>query len=163
ARGAGTREEMEQAEATRKKCDAQIEADKAQLAQAEADYETGILAAQASVGTARQAVRNAEIELGYCRMAAPVDGKITRGNYHVGNLVGDGRASLLATIVTMDPIYAYATVSEYDLPRFLGKSGESASLDMEMALAGESGFPHRGRVDYQDPGLDPGTGTIQVR
>jgi membrane fusion protein (multidrug efflux system) len=34
---------------------------------------------------------------------------------------------------------------------------------MEMALAGESGFPHRGRLDYQDPGLDPGTGTVQVR
>jgi membrane fusion protein (multidrug efflux system) len=169
ARGAGTREEMDQVVATRKKNEAQVEADKAHLEQAEADYKTGILAADASVGTARQAVRNAEIELGYCRMVAPIDGKISRVNYHVGNLVGDGQASLLATIVSTDPIYALTTVSEYDLPRFRrgsggpGSAADGPSAPMEMALAGESGFPHRGRLDYQDPGLDPGTGTVQVR
>src|SRR5207237_1452298 len=78
-------------------------------------------------------------------------------------------ASLLATIVSTDPIYAYTTVSEYDLPRFRRESGgprsasDGPSAPMEMALAGERGFPHRGRLDYQDPRLDPGTGTVQVR
>jgi RND family efflux transporter MFP subunit len=164
-RGAGTQEEMDQAEATRKKNEAQVDADKAHLDQAEADYKTGILGAEASVGTARQAVRNFEIELSYCRMVSPVDGKIARANYHVGNLVGDGQASVLATIVTTDPIYAYTTVSEHDLLRFRRDSGgdSGTSAPMEMALAGETGFPHQGRIDYQDPGLDPGTGTAQVR
>src|SRR5262249_39602046 len=82
-RGAGTREEMDQVEATRRKSAAQVEADKAQLDQAKVDYETAILAAEAVVGTARQAVRNAEIELSYCRMYSPIDGRISRVNYHV--------------------------------------------------------------------------------
>lgn len=176
ARGAGTAEELDQAEAARKKAAAQVDADRAQLEQARADYETNILSAEAGVAAALTAVRNAEIELGYCRMHAPTDGRISRVNYHVGNLVGDGQASLLATILKTDPVYAYTNVSEYDLLRFRRAYGggggdggsersrtDAPSAPMEMALAGESGFPHRGRLDYQDPGLDPGTGTVQVR
>jgi membrane fusion protein (multidrug efflux system) len=170
ARGAGTAEERDQAVAARKKAEAQVESDRANLEQARADYETDILSATAGVAAARTAVRNAEIELGYCRMHSPIDGRISRVNYHVGNLVGDGQASLLATIVKTDPVYAYTNVSEYDLLRFRRESGsgsgtgvEAPSAPVEMALAGETGFPHKGRIDYQDPGLDPGTGTVQVR
>lgn len=169
SRGAGSPEELDQAEANRKKAEAQVEADRAQAEQARADYQTNILSAEAGVGAARTAVRNAEIELSYCRMHSPIDGRISRVNYHVGNLVGDGQASLLATIVKTDPVYAYTNVSEYDLLRFRreaagGGAGLNAlSAPVEMALAGETGFPHHGRLDYQDPGLDPGTGTVQVR
>jgi len=163
-RGAGTREEMDQTEAARKKAEAQVESDIAALEQAEADYETGILAATAAVATARQAVRNAEIELGYCRMHAPIDGRISRINHHVGNLVGDGQATLLTTIVSTDPIHAYSTINEYDLLRFRRETGgEGLSAPIEMALAGEEGFPHKGTIDYQDPTLDTDTGTVQVR
>ena len=163
-RGAGTREEMDQTEAARKKAEAQVEADIAALEQAEADYETGILAATAAVAPARQAVRNAEIELGYCRMHAPIDGRISRANYQVGNLVGDGQATLLTTIVTTAPVYVYSTINEYDLLRFRRETG-GGRLDapMEMALAGEEGFPHKGTIDYQDPMLDTDTGTVQIR
>jgi membrane fusion protein (multidrug efflux system) len=176
ARGAGTAEELDQAVAARKKAGAQVDADRAMLEQARADYQTNILAAEARVAATRTAVRNAEIELGYCRMHAPTDGRISRVNYHVGNLVGDGQASLLATIVKTDPVYAYTNISEYDLLRLRRESGVGEQTgaaaaagaptpppEMEMALAGDSGFPHRGRLDYQDPGLDPGTGTVQVR
>ena len=116
------------------------------------------------------AVRNGEIELGYCRMHAPIDGRISRLNYHVGNLVGDGLSSLLATIVKIDPIYALINVSESDLLRykaFAGKSGHAEenemSMLMELGLANEQGYPHRGHVDYQEPAADPGTGTIRMR
>jgi RND family efflux transporter MFP subunit len=168
SRGAGTAEERDQTEAGRKKAEAQVDADRANLEQSLADYQTNILSAKAGVAAARTGVRNAEIELGYCRMHAPIDGRISRVNYHVGNLVGDGQSSLLATIVKTDPVYAYMTVSEYDLLRFRREAGAHAGPDdpsapIEMALAGESGFPHRGRLDYQDPGLDPGTGTVQAR
>jgi RND family efflux transporter MFP subunit len=171
SRGAGTREEMDQAEATRKKTEAQVEADRANLEQAEADYETNILAAEASGASARTAVRNAEIELGYCRMFSPIDGRISRVYYHEGNLVGDGQASLLATIVTVDPIYAYTNLSEGDLIRFRGETGGEEGrpgtggpqTPMELGMGGEEGYPHRGKIDYRDPGLDAGTGTIQVR
>lgn len=169
-RGAGTPEERDQAEAARKKAEAQVEADRANLEQALADYETNILSAAAGVGAARTAVRNAEIELSYCRMYSPIDGRISRVNYHVGNLVGDMQASLLATVVKTDPVYAYTTVGEFDLLRFRRETGagtetgtDAPAVPMEMALVGEEGFPHHGRLDYQDPGIDPGTGTVQVR
>jgi membrane fusion protein (multidrug efflux system) len=169
-RGVGTREEMDQAEAARKKNAAQVEATRAQLNQMEADYETNILSAEAVVGSSRMAVRNAEIELGYCRMSAPIDGRISRINYHVGNLVGDGQASLLATIVKIDPIYAYTSVSERDLLRYrslVGDPGRSGpgepAMPMELGLADERGYPHVGQADYQDPAADPGTGTVKLR
>jgi RND family efflux transporter MFP subunit len=170
ARGAGTREEMDQAEASRKKNEAQVEATRASLDQAEADYLTNILGAEANVASARTAVRNTEIELSYCRMYAPIDGRISRVNLHVGNLVGDGQSSLLATIVKIDSIYAYVNVSEYDLLRYRSYSETTGgpvagpeSMPMELGLANERGYPHRGQGDYQDPGVDPGTGTIRVR
>jgi multidrug efflux pump subunit AcrA (membrane-fusion protein) len=170
-RNAGTREEMDRTEASRKKNESQVAATQASLDQAEADYETNILGAKANAAAARTAVRNAEIELGYCRMYSPIDGRISRINLHEGNLVGDGMSSLLATVVKIDPIYAYVNLSEYDLLRFRGVSaspgkpaGESASMPMEMGLANEvDHYPHRGFADYQDPGVDPGTGTIRVR
>jgi membrane fusion protein (multidrug efflux system) len=170
ARNVGAREELDQAEATRKKNEAQVEATRARLNQMEADYEADILAAEAVAGSARMAVRNAEIELGYCRMYAPMDGRISRINYHVGNLVGDGQSSLLATVVQIDPIYAYTSVSEVDLIRYRHLIGEASrsgqgepAMPMELGLAGERGHPHRGRADYQDPAADPGTGTVKLR
>ena len=115
-------------------------------------------------------IRNAEIELGYCRMDAPIDGRISRINLHVGNLVGDGQSSLLATIVKIDPIHAYANISESDLLRYRGLVGPTggpgasvAAMPMELGLADERGYPHRGQADYQEPAADPGTGTIRVR
>lgn len=170
SRNAGTREEMDRFEAQRRKTEAQVESSKASMDQAAADYETGILSAEANAATARAALRNADIELGYCRMTSPIDGRISRVNFHVGNLVGDGSSSLLATIVKLDPIYAYINVSEYDLLRYRDEAGSPGrpeegkeGMPMELALANEVGYPHHGRADYQDPGLDPSTGTIRVR
>jgi RND family efflux transporter MFP subunit len=170
SRHASTQEEIDQAEASRKKSEAQVEASRAHLEQAVADYETNIISAAATVGTMRTTVKNAQIELGYCRMFAPIDGRITRVNIHEGNLVGDAQSSLLATIVKLDPIYAYINVNELDLPRFRkhggdpGRpSGAEGSVRMELALADETGYPHIGYADYQDPSLDSGTGTLRVR
>ncbi len=117
-RQAGSREEFDRAEANRKKSEAQIAADRARVDQTKADYETGILAAQAKVDSARSAVRSAEIDLGYCRMYSPIDGRISRALVHVGNLVGDMQDTVLATIVKTDPIYAFMSVSEADLLQF---------------------------------------------
>ena len=116
------------------------------------------------------AVRNAEIELSYCRMSALVSGRISRLNYHVGNLVGDGQSSLLATIVKIDPIYAFINVSEADLLHYAALSGKSghaeeneSTMPMELGLAKERGYPHQGHVDYHDPAADSGTGTVRMR
>jgi membrane fusion protein (multidrug efflux system) len=159
-----TQDEFERAEALRKQAAAQVESSKASLMQAEADFETNILAARASAAAARTAMRNAEIELSYCRMTAPISGRITEINFDVGNLVGDGQASLLATIVQIDPIHVYMTLSESDFLKYQQGAGRQAGAGtVEMSLAGDAEYPHRGTIDYHDPAIDSGTGTIRIR
>ncbi len=169
-RQAGSREEFDRAEANRKKSEAQIEADRARVEQAKADYETNILSAQAKVDSARSAVRSAAIDLGYCRMYSPIDGRISRALVDVGNLVGDAQNTVLATIVKTNLIYAYMSISEADLLLFkkMVREGKRAdyrteAMPLELGMGDERGFPHQGRVDYADPGIDPGTGTIRSR
>ncbi len=171
-RNAGTREALDQAEATRRKAEAQVEADQASLDQATADYQTNILSAKANVEAARSDVRNAEINLGYCRIVAPFDGWISRRLFDVGNLVGDGQATVLATIYKDDPIYAYVSVSESDLLRFrqMAREGKREELreggrrsPSTSAWPTRSGFPHAGMLDYSDPSVDPLSGTVQAR
>lgn len=160
-----TQDEFERAEALRKQATAQVESSKAAVQQAEADFNTNILAARASAAAARTVMRNAEIELGYCRMPAPISGRITESHVDVGNLVGDGQASLLATIVQIDPIHVYMTLSESDYLKYQhGASAQAAGVGtVEMGLASDDGYPHRGQIDYHDPAIDPGTGTIRLR
>jgi RND family efflux transporter MFP subunit len=170
ARNAGSREDVDKAEATRKKAEAQVSADKANLEQAKTDYQTNILAARAIVDSARSEVRNAEIDLGYCRVHAPTDGRISRKLVDVGNLVGDGEATVMATIVKDDPIYAYMSVSEADVLGFREQVRKGERLDyrkepvrLDLGMVNEAGFPHEGRLDYVDPAIDPATGTLQAR
>ena len=109
-RNAGSREELDKAEADRKKCEAQVEADRASLSQAQVRLRRRRSpSAAAQVEAARAAVRDAELNLGYCRMYAPIDGRIGEAKVKVGNLVGPesaggGTFSELATIQQLDPM-----------------------------------------------------------
>ena len=170
SRKAASREDLEKAEATRKKTAAQVEADLANLKQLEADYEINILSARAGIKAAMTAVRTAELDLGYCRVTAPIEGRISKAEVDAGNFVGDGQATLLASIHKLNPIYAYMYVSEDDILRArksiaaMGPGDRPRTpIKLEMGLASEEGYPHPGRADYTDPGVDPGTGTIRTR
>jgi membrane fusion protein (multidrug efflux system) len=171
ARNAGTQEALDQSEANLRKAEAQVDSDKANLDQANADYEVNILSAKARVNAAGSDVRDAEINLGYCRIVAPFEGRISRRAYDVGNLVGDGQATVLATILRDDPIYSYVTCSENDVLRFRKMAREGTHKDFEkgdeipldLGLANEEGFPHRGKLNYADPSVDPASGTILAR
>lgn len=171
ARQISTEAEMDQASATLKSRDAELESAKAHLDQAVATYDTTILTCQAQVESASIAVRNAQLDLSYCRMTAPIDGRISRVNFDIGNLVGDGQSSVLATIVKMDPIYAYATISEADVLRTpaLAQFGTAVNgtavepVPVELGLNSQEGFPTAGVINYSDPMLDSGTGTLRMR
>ncbi|WP_422931622.1 efflux RND transporter periplasmic adaptor subunit [Singulisphaera sp. PoT] len=171
SRNAGSREDLEKSEATRKKNEAQVEADRANLEQAVADYEINILAARSSLRAAKAAVRNAEIDLGYCRIASPIDGRINRREFDVGNFVGDGQATVLATIVKTNPIYTYINISEDDLLKIQAKIAQGklnpkkseGSIPMEMGLGNDLGYPNTGHLDYADPSVDTSTGTVRLR
>lgn len=127
-------------------------------------------AAQAAVAAAQAAVTEAELKLGYTQVTAPISGRIGRNLVDVGNLVGDGQATLLATIAKYDPMYAYFNLNERDLLRLMSKNEELGEVEgkeqdvvLQLALANETGFPHEGRLDFADLGVDPATGTILLR
>jgi len=132
--------------------------------------QAGLGVARAEVEAAKAALQTAELDLGYTRVTAPIAGRITRRQVDVGNLVGDGEATLLATIVEDHQVYAYFTVSETDLLRFrsLAASGarpdyRDGTIPIDLGLADERGYPHTGRLEYMDPAVDPATGTVVVR
>ena len=180
-----SQEELDRAVANRKKNAAQVASTKANLTQIGADYDTNISAAEASVSAAKTAVREAEIDLGYCRITSPLTGRIGRIDQDVGNLVGDGQASLLATVVKYDPIHVYTTINVDDFLKYRSVATGSGALagtgaatptnatpakndaerqvSVELALSNESGYLHHGQIDYHDPVVDKGTGTIELR
>jgi len=164
-----TEAELEQVSATLESLAAELESAQAHWDQVVATYDTNILTCEAHVESAGIAVRNATLDLSYCRMKAPIAGRISRVNFDIGNLVGDGEASVLATIVKMAPIYAYATVSEADVLRtpalrqFSNSSAEENPIPVELGLASQVGFPISGTLNYSDPSLDSETGTLRTR
>jgi multidrug efflux system membrane fusion protein len=102
---------------------------------------------------------------------SPIDGQIGRAYYTVGNLVSQDQ-TLLTTIVSTDPMYAYFDMDERTLLRIRtainqGKiqpaDGSGNELPVLMGLEGEDGFPHRGAVDFVNNVVNPSTGTIAVR
>jgi RND family efflux transporter MFP subunit len=127
-------------------------------------------AAAAAVGEAIANAELARIDLAYTRVLAPFDGRIGRHLIDVGNLVGTPDTVTLATIDQVDPLYVYSTVSEHDallirtamLERGI-PLGSAKGAPVFVGLQTEAGYPHEAKLDFVDTGLDPTTGTIQVR
>jgi membrane fusion protein, multidrug efflux system len=116
------------------------------------------------------ALRAAELDLEFTRVVSPIDGRVSRALVTRGNLVsgGQGEATLLTTVVSVDPIYASFDADEQtylrygDRVRKQGAAGAS-ELPIQMALADEQTFPHTGTLQFLDNQLDPSTGTINGR
>jgi RND family efflux transporter MFP subunit len=126
--------------------------------------------AKIAVAAARAAVEKARLDLGYTVIRAPITGRIGRHQVDVDNLVGAGEYTLLTTMTMYDPIYAYFSLNENDLLRVMQMARdkgitveESEKVPLELGLADESGYPHKGQLDFADLGLEPGTGTMLLR
>ena len=128
--------------------------------------------AQADVMNSQAAIETAQINLNYTTVAAPFDGIVTRHLVDKGALVGFGSPTKLATIIQLDPIYVYFTLSEPQILRIKvnnAKAGiefrttDLSSIPVEIGLQGEDGFPHVGHMDYAAPQVDASTGTLEVR
>lgn len=128
--------------------------------------------AEADVYAANEALKSAELDLSYTDVTSPITGRIDRHFVDRGNLVGaqlagGGEATLLATVVTMDPIHVSFDVSEAIALQYLdqGDRGEAGPSypPIELALADEDDYPHEGQVDFVDNQLDGSTGTLLVR
>jgi RND family efflux transporter MFP subunit len=143
------------------------------ISQEEQDTRLTLLSeAHAEVAAAEAAVRAAELDLGYTKVRSPVNGRTSRAEVTEGNLVtsGPGGATELTTIVSLDPIYVYFEGDEAAYLRYahLDQTGERTSSrraanPVQIGLADEDSFPHRGRMDFVDNRLDRTTGTIRAR
>ncbi|HEX3989213.1 MAG TPA: efflux RND transporter periplasmic adaptor subunit [Verrucomicrobiae bacterium] len=128
--------------------------------------------AAAAIQSSAASVEIAKINMDYTQVTAPISGRIGRKMITVGNLVNgnQGESTMLATIVSLDPIYCYFDVDESAILKYqqLARAGQQDQLTdgkvhCEIELGDETGFPHKGLLDFVDNRLDPSTGTLRVR
>jgi len=136
----------------------ELESRRVEFQQAEADK----LSAQARLA-------QAELNLNFTRVTAPFAGRAGAALVKPGNLVSPN-VTLLTTLVSVDPVYVSFTGDERAYLRYqdLARSGSRQSSrdarnPVQVGLANEAGYPHKGEMDFVDNALDPGTGTIRAR
>jgi len=128
--------------------------------------------ARAAVLQAQANTQTAEINLGYTTVSAPFDGVVTARQVSVGELVGGDHTSELATIVQLDPIWVWFNLSERDVQHVRAQMMQrditismiiNMKVPVEAGLQTETGYPHKGVIDYAAPEVNQSTGTLQVR
>src|SRR5262245_14146548 len=158
---------------------------KAQVKAAEAGVETaraGLRAANAQVGVAkaaiatvkgqienaRAAVRTAEINLGFTRIIAPIDGIAGIAQAQVGNLIS-AQSAPLTTVSTLDPVKVYFSLSEQEYLNFTRRNlietqqgGSLAQIELELVLADGATYPQKGSFYFADRQVDQKTGAIRL-
>lgn len=128
--------------------------------------------AAAELDAARAGAAIAELNLQFTEIRAPVGGRISDRKVDAGNLVtGSGdSATLLATVVALDPVHLVFTMSEADFLKYgrlhaegVRASSRDGSHVIQARLMDETGWPHQGVLDFLDNALDPASGTIRAR
>ena len=126
--------------------------------------------AQANLQQAQASTKIAQVNYGYTNVAAPFDGIVTAHLVSVGELVGVSSPTQLASIVALDPIYVNFNVNEQDVLRVRAEArrrgitvDELRRLPVEIGLQTETGYPHKGTLDYISPQINQSTGTLAVR
>jgi RND family efflux transporter MFP subunit len=180
-------------QATLDQAKAKVDQDEAQLAFDDAEYQRNLRLAPsgaasrsdldksaaargvdiANIAADKAVLAARQLDLEYTKVAAPVTGRVSRYNVTAGNLVQSGDqngGTLLTTIVSVDPMYAYFDMDERTVQRVgqlvherkSGSASDSAGL-VSLGLATEQGFPHRGTINFVDNQVNPKTGTLRVR
>jgi membrane fusion protein, multidrug efflux system len=177
--------EVERTRANLKQAQARLELTSNELARAERLLKTKTISeeeadsrskaareAEAALQSARASLDTAQLNLEYTHITAPISGRIGRRLITEGNLVNGNQAmpTLLTTIVSLDPIYSYFDTDEGSALRYQklareqkGANFRAGEVPAELELANESGFPHKGTLDFVDNRVDPGTGTLRLR
>ena len=134
--------------------------------------------AKATIQRAQAKVKRAKLTLSYTQVTAPISGRIGRDLIDVGNLVGEGEATVLTDLTLYDPMYVYFDLNERDLltamslyRKKLKEKGidprtaatRSVDIPLYLGLSDEEGYPHEGLYDFGDSNLNADTGTVQLR
>ena len=135
-----------------------------------------LIEAEAAARSADAALASSKLDLEFTNIRAPIAGRVSSARITAGNLVSSGgngastNATLLTTIVSLNPIYCYVGVDERSALKYrdLQRSGKRKSaIDGEipalMGLANQTGYPHVGVIDFVDNAFDPASGTIRAR
>ena len=138
-------------------------AEKRAISQKEADQAESVARqAQAAGQVARARVRQAELNLSYTRVTAPIDGITGRALQSVGSLVSPtGEAALLTTITRSDPIWVRFSLSELEYAQVRGGEGKEAQVRLE--LANGSAYPEAAKLNFSGSTIDAQTSTVQMR
>jgi membrane fusion protein (multidrug efflux system) len=163
-------QDLDTAQSQEKVAAAGVEVAEAQLRDTKLLQRTQIQLAEAAVQAAKAAVTQAELDLSYTRIAAPISGIIGKIAVDPGNLVGKSEPTLLTTISAVDPIYVEFPVAEADYLRLASRirldaqgRGQDTEHRLELYLADDSLFPQKGRFVFVGRAFDAQTGTINVQ
>src|SRR5262249_50820846 len=108
-----------------------------------------------------------QLNLDFCKVTSPIDGMVSRYYLTLGNLANQDQ-TLLTTVVSLDPMYAYFDMDENTLLRVTRAINEGTikaptAVPIDLGLQGELGFPHRGHFNFIDNAVNRSTGTIAIR
>ena len=126
-------------------------------------YQAKLAALHAAILGDQAKIREAQIQLGYTVITAPIAGQISARHVDVGNLIGQGESTLLTTIVRYDPLYAYFSPSQNDaliMQKYKNKKNLDAFIEYKGA---EEDIRLDGYVDFSNNTVDPLTSTITMR
>lgn len=127
--------------------------------------------AEANIKAAQAQVAIAQLNLSYTEVRAPFDGQMGKHLIDVGNMVGASpQTAVLAEITQLNPIYVVANISSQQALQICANLdqrrltlAELHQIPIEAALSDETGFPHKGKLEYVAPAIDPTTGTLYLR
>ncbi|MEM7225665.1 MAG: efflux RND transporter periplasmic adaptor subunit [Pseudomonadota bacterium] len=118
-------------------------------------------AAEAALAQSQAELKNAELNLGYTTIMAPIDGRIGETLVNIGNLISVND-TLMATLVQLDPIYVIFSPSETQFLE-IQKYKAKGQLEYSIVLADKSTYPQKGKLDFVDNQVDQPTGTLRLR
>ncbi len=145
------REQSDQFHTNAESLEASLLADKAALENA-----------KAAVQADKAALENAKIQLGYCFIRSPIDGRIGSIRVHRGNVVKENDTQSLAVVNQISPVYLAFSLPEQNLPE-IKKHMATNKLEVEAWLPNEDKPAERGVLTFVDNAIDNSTGTIQVK
>ena len=123
---------------------------------------SAVAVSEAQVRLSRAAVETAKLNLEYCFIRSPIDGRAGQRLVDLGNVVGPGPASALLVIQRLDPMYADFTIPENDLGS-VQRAVEAGQARAEVRLPDEPDGPRAGTLTFLDNAVQEGTGTVKLR
>ncbi|MBI1763785.1 MAG: efflux RND transporter periplasmic adaptor subunit [Acidobacteria bacterium] len=165
AKEAAPQQDLDNARSAVRVNEANVNARRASVEQARLSTRTQVDAAQAQLDAVRAALRQAELNLDYATIRAPISGRIGDSLIQVGGLVTKSSPQPLTTLIPLDPIWVRFQIAEAEHLRFVKRADREAAtrVPMELILADNSVHPYKGHYQNAVNQVDPKTGTLELQ